>query len=154
MECFAAQRFTRLLLLSKQQSECMRSQICRRYATTTSSPSTTTSTASEYVRDKDRDNTKFTASEGHMANRTTYQASFASFVCSTLTPTIATTTTAAVAATAAALTDRPVYPYFMCCIKHTVNQPPLTRHFRFYCTAKTTRKKMVKNLLRLNTKKS
>lgn len=132
MEYFVAQhRFNRLLLLLKQQSECLKSQIFR-YATTIST-STTTST-SKCVRDKERDNTKFNAREGHIAN-CTYQAPFARLVFSTST-----------SAATAALTDRPVYPHFIHCIKHTANHPPLTRHIRFYCTAKTIRKKMVRHL--------
>lgn len=138
MEYFIAQhRFARLLLLFKQQSECLKSQIFRYAATTTISTSTTTTTTkstSECVNgaDKDRDNTKFNASEGHIAN-CTYQAPFASLVFSTAT------------AAAAALTDRPVYPHFIHCIKHTAIHPPLTRHTRLYCTTKTIRKKMVRH---------
>lgn len=136
MEYFIAQhRFTRLLLLFKQQSECLKSQIFHYAAATTISTSTTTTTtsASKCVSggDKERDNTKFIASEGHIAN-CTYQAPFARLVFSTST------------AAATALTDRPVYPHFIHCIKHTANRPPLTRHNRFYCTTKTIRKKMVR----------
>lgn len=130
MACFVShRRFDRLLLLLlNQQSECLKSQIFRWAATTISTSTTTTNTASsaKYVRDKERDETNFHASEGHRAN-CTYQAPFARLVFSTLTPTKAT-----------AITDRPVY-----CTQHTPNQPPLTHHFRFYCTAKTIRKKMV-----------
>lgn len=129
----AQHRFTRLLLLFKQQSECLKSQIFF-YATTINTSTTTTST-SECVRDKERDNTKFNASEGHIAN-CTYQAPFARLVFSTASD------------TATALTDRPVYPHFIHCIKHTANHPPLAHHTRFYCTAKTIRKRMVRHFFR------
>lgn len=133
MECFVAQRFARLLLLLKQQSECMSSQIFR-YATTISTSTTTTTnnttSIAKYARDKERDKTNFHAIGGHIAN-CTYQAPFARLVFSTLIPTKATATTS---------THRPV-----CSVQHTANQPPLTRHFRFYCTAKTIRKKMVRH---------
>lgn len=135
----AQHRFTRLLLLFKQQSECLKSQIFRYAAATTTSisTSTTTTSTSECVSggDKERDNTKFNASEGHIAN-CTYQAPFARLVFSSPTP------------TAAALTDRPVYPHFIHCIKHTANHPPLAHHTRFYCTAKTIRKRMVRHFFR------
>ena len=129
MEYFIAQhRLSRLLLLFKQQSECLKSQIFR-YATTISTSTTTTST-SKCVRDTERDSTKFNASEGHIAN-CTYQAPFARLVFSTA------------AAAATTLTDRPVCPHFIHYIKHIANHPPLTHNIRFYCTAKTIRKKMV-----------
>lgn len=150
MEYFIVRhRFTRLLLLYKQQSECLKSQIFR-YATTISTSTTTnnnnntTTSTNECVSggDKERDNTKFNASEGHIAN-CTYQAPFARLVFSTPTSTAVAAETETAIATA--LTDRPVYPHFIHCIKHTAFHPPLTRHIRFYCTAKTIRKKMVRH---------
>lgn len=130
MECFVTQqRFSRLLLLLKQQSECLKSQIFR-YATTTISTSTTTT--NECVRDKERNS----ISEGHIANCNTYQAPFATLVFSTITP--------------KTTTDRPVYPHSIYCTKYTENHPPLTRHIRFYCTAKTIKKKMVRRFFSLS----
>lgn len=77
----------------------------------------------------ERDNNKSIACEGHTVNRI-YQASYAMrLVCSALNT------------TTAKATDRPVYPY---CIQW--EQQPFTRHNRFYCTAKTIKKKMVRQL--------
>lgn len=72
---------------------------------------------------EERDSNSITAYEGHNTIKRIYQASCARLVFST------------------AATDRPVYPHF---IYWENQQPTITRHNRFYCTAKTTRKKMVK----------
>lgn len=122
MECIAvgkiAQRFVGLLL---KHNDCLKSQ--------------TLSFTTTFTRcDKERDNNKFqqsnTAHEGH--NNTTnriYQASCARLVFSTTT----------------AATDRPVYQYFINWKNHSANQQPtFTRHNRFYCTVKNSRKKMVR----------
>lgn len=83
----------------------------------------------------ERDNNKAIACEGHTVNRI-YQASYATrLVCSALNT------------TTAKATDRPVYPYCIQWENNSVKQQPFTRHNRFYCTAKTIKKKMVRQLL-------
>lgn len=118
MECIAASRIAqRLARLLLKPSDCFKSQtLC-----------ITTTIRRCY---EERDDNKFTAGEGHTTNRI-YQASCARLVFST-------------SLTAAAATDRPVYPHFIHLNNRTASQQPFTRHNRFYCTAKTIRKKMVR----------
>lgn len=134
MECFGVgkigQRFAKLLL---KPSDCLTQQTLRCAATTTTSCSSGNSTATISRCDRERDNTKITACEGHITSQI-YELSCARLVFSTLKAAATTTTT---------ITDRPVYPHFIHLANHIAYQQPYTRHARFYCTAKTTRKKMV-----------
>lgn len=130
MECIVtgkiAQRFVGLLL---KRSDCLKSQTTLRFTTTFSR-----------CDDDERDSNKHTAYEGQHTTNRIYQPSCERLVFSTA----ATTTTKAIAATA---TDRPVYQHFIHWKNHSANQQPtFTRHNRFYCTAKTVRKKMVRLL--------
>lgn len=103
-----------------KRSDCLKSQTLR-CATTFNRFNT------------ERDNNKFSACEGHTTDRI-YQASCAArLVCST--------------SKTATATDRPVYQYYIQWENHLVKQQPFTRHNRFYCTAKTIRKKMVSEFI-------
>lgn len=119
MECIAAGKILVRGLLTKR-CDCLRSQKLR-FTTT-------------FVQcDEERDNNKHTTNEGHNTTDQIYQASCERLVFSTL------------ATTAAATTDRPVYPYSIHWKNHLPNQQStFTRQKRFYCTTKVTRKKMVK----------
>ncbi|XP_055325472.1 putative pterin-4-alpha-carbinolamine dehydratase [Sitodiplosis mosellana] len=124
MECLVtgkiAQRFVGLLL---KRSDCSKSQTLR-FTTTLGR-----------CDDDERDNNKLTAHEGHHTTNRIYQPSCERLVFSTSTTTVVV----------AAATYRPVYPHLIHWNNHSTNQQPrFARHNRFYCTAKTIRKKMGK----------
>lgn len=126
MECIVAGKIAqRLVGLLLKRNDCLKSQTLR---------FTTTFGRCD---DDERDNNKFTAYEGQHTTNQIYQPSCVRLVFSTAP---ATTT-----ATKAKATDRPVYSHFIHWKNHSENQQPtFTRHNRFYCTAKTVRRKMVR----------
>lgn len=115
-----AQRFVgQLLQLQNKRCDFLKNQTHR-----------FTTTFGRYDEERDNNN-KHTAHEGH--NNTTphqiYQASCERLVFSKATTTI----------------DRPVYSHIIQWENYSTNQQlAFTRHNRFYCTAKTIRKKMVR----------